>query len=69
MKKAYKCRIYPNQTQQQLLAKNFGCVRFAFNQLLDAVQIALLEKSFEGGYGQVYHHIKRAVPLLKGLKD
>ncbi|MFJ5772474.1 helix-turn-helix domain-containing protein [Psychrobacillus sp. NPDC093180] len=40
MKKAYKCRIYPNQTQQQLLAKTFGCVRFAFNQILDVVQIA-----------------------------
>ena len=33
--KAHKFRIYPNATQRQLLAKHFGCCRFAYNQLLD----------------------------------
>lgn len=29
--KAYKYRIYPNKTQEVLLAKHFGCVRFIYN--------------------------------------
>ena len=33
--KAYKYRIYPNQTQRELLEKHFGCVRFCFNWGLD----------------------------------
>lgn len=32
--KAYKFRIYPNQEQKEFLAKNFGCVRFLWNQWL-----------------------------------
>ena len=28
MERAYKFRIYPNKTQQILLQKTFGCVRF-----------------------------------------
>ena len=31
MLKAHKYRIYPNQTQQEQLAKSFGCVRFVYN--------------------------------------
>ena len=30
--KAYKFRIYPNKTQEVLLNKTFGCVRYAWNQ-------------------------------------
>ena len=30
--KAYKFRLYPNQAQEVLLNKTFGCVRFAWNQ-------------------------------------
>ena len=29
--KAYKFRIYPNNTQQELLNKHFGCARFIYN--------------------------------------
>lgn len=29
--KAYKYRIYPNHTQEVLLNKTFGCVRFVWN--------------------------------------
>jgi len=32
--KAYKFRIYPNQSQQELIAKTFGCVRFVYNKML-----------------------------------
>jgi putative transposase len=34
MNKAYKFRIYPNEEQQVLLAKTFGCTRFIWNQML-----------------------------------
>ena len=35
MEKAYKFRIYPNKTQESLLQKTFGCVRFVYNHFLD----------------------------------
>ena len=31
MLKAYKYRLFPNETQQEQLAKSFGCARFVFN--------------------------------------
>lgn len=34
MLKAYKYRIYPNNEQQQYLAKVFDCVRFVYNKML-----------------------------------
>ena len=34
LKKRYKYRIYPNQTQQESLNKLFGCCRYVFNRLL-----------------------------------
>ena len=34
MEKAFKFRIYPNNTQQALLQKTFGCVRFVYNHFL-----------------------------------
>ena len=33
--KAYKYRIYPNNEQQILISKTFGCVRFIFNKMLE----------------------------------
>lgn len=35
MYKAYKFRIYPNIDQRIYFAKNFGCVRFIYNKMLD----------------------------------
>lgn len=32
--KAYKFRIYPNDEQEVLFAKTFGCVRFIYNKML-----------------------------------
>jgi len=32
--KAFKFRIYPNASQQTLIAKTFGCVRFIYNRML-----------------------------------
>ena len=33
--KAYKFRLYPNNTQEVLLNKTFGCVRFFYNQQVE----------------------------------
>jgi putative transposase len=35
MLKANKYRLYPNDSQKELLAKNFGCVRFIYNLALN----------------------------------
>lgn len=35
MLKSYKYRIYPNKTQEVLLHKSFGCVRYFWNYLTD----------------------------------
>lgn len=35
MEKAFKYRIYPNKTQQELIQKTFGCVRYVYNYFLD----------------------------------
>jgi putative transposase len=32
---AYRCRAYPDQTQQAVLDRTFGCVRVVWNQTLD----------------------------------
>ena len=38
MRTAYRCRAYPDQAQQQVLARTFGCVRVVWNQTLAARQ-------------------------------
>jgi putative transposase len=35
---AYRCRAYPDQAQQQVLARTFGCVRVVWNRTLSARQ-------------------------------
>lgn len=35
MEKAFKYRIYPNKTQQELIQKTFGCTRYVYNYFLD----------------------------------
>ena len=34
MNRAYKFRIYPNEEQEVLLSKTFGCCRFLYNIML-----------------------------------
>ena len=38
MRTAYRCRAYPDQAQQQILNRTFGCVRVVWNQTLAARQ-------------------------------
>jgi putative transposase len=33
---AYKCRVYPDETQQQMLSRTFGCIRLVWNRTLAA---------------------------------
>ncbi len=35
MLKAYKYRMYPNQTQQELITKHIGACRFIYNWALE----------------------------------
>ena len=34
MLKMYKYRIYPNESQVELINKTFGCTRFVYNKAL-----------------------------------
>lgn len=43
----YKYRIYPNKSQEELLAKTFGCCRYVYNRAL-AMKMALYEKEKKG---------------------
>jgi putative transposase len=36
--KGYKYRIYPTEEQKVLLAKTFGCCRYVYNKILEAVK-------------------------------
>jgi putative transposase len=36
MRMTYRCRAYPDEAQQQLLTRTFGCVRLVWNRTLDA---------------------------------
>ncbi|MCC0736257.1 IS200/IS605 family element transposase accessory protein TnpB [Clostridioides sp. ZZV14-6009] len=59
--KAFKFRIYPNQTQKETIEKSFGCSRFVYNHML-ALQKERYEK--EGKSHSKYDLIKK-LPSLK----
>jgi putative transposase len=40
MNKSFKIRIYPNQEQQILINKTFGCIRYVYNYMLNLKQKA-----------------------------
>ncbi len=57
MYKAYRFRLYPNDSQRTLIHKTFGCVRFVYNYFLD--------KCKKNGYIKAYDMCKE----LKGLYE
>ena len=59
--KAYKFRLYPNQTQQELINKTFGCSRFVFNYFLEMWN----ETYKETGKGLTYNLCSKQLPALK----
>ena len=40
---ATKIRLYPNVAQQDLIARQLGCVRFVWNKALDVKKVAWRE--------------------------
>ncbi len=62
---AYRCRAYPDQTQQQVLNRTFGCVRVVWNRALAARQARWhLE-----GKGTSYAESDRALTAMKREPD
>ncbi|MDO8161740.1 transposase [Bacillus toyonensis] len=59
--KAYKFRIYPNQTQAILINKTIGCSRFVFNPFLSLCDHAYKEK----GKGLIYGTYSAKLPAMK----
>ena len=44
MFRATKIRLYPNAAQQDLIARQLGCVRFVWNKALDLKTAAWTER-------------------------
>jgi putative transposase len=70
----YKYRIYPNEEQQTLLGKHFGCVRFVWNYFLNERQEYYLknkeeieEKRIKGGLN--YYDNSKQLTILKKDKQ
>ena len=38
---SYRLRLYPNTSQEEFLAKQFGCCRLVYNYMLELKQNAL----------------------------
>lgn len=53
MIKSYKYRLYPNEAQEELLSKHFGCVRFIYNWGLDYKTRFYKETGKSIGYMQI----------------
>ena len=53
MLKAYKYKIKPNQQQEELLSKFFGCVRFIYNWGLERKTSAYKENGTKVGYTEL----------------
>ena len=64
MEKAYKFRIYPNKTQESLLQKTFGCVRFIYNHFLDRRIKAYEQNKKTIGYNEC----SKSYSIKKGKK-
>ena len=69
MERAYKFRIYPNKTQECLLQKTFGCVRFIYNYFLDR-RIKAYEQSKKCiGYNECSKELTQLKKEKKWLKE
>ena len=58
---AYRCRAYPDQPQQQVLARTFGCVRVVWNRTLAARRA----RYAADGTGTSYAQTDRALTQMK----
>ena len=55
MFKAYKFRLYPNDSQRELIHKTFGCYRFIYNHFLSEYK--------ENGYQKAFDSIQKLKDL------
>jgi len=62
MLRAFKYRLYPNETQKRILSNQFGSCRFVWNHFLDLRN----ERYAETGKGMTY---KQMAALLKKMKE
>ena len=69
MEKAYKFRIYPNKTQESLLQKTFGCVRFVYNHFLDRRIKAYEQNKKNIGYNECSKELTQLKKEKKWLKE
>ena len=69
MEKAYKFRIYPNKTQESLLQKTFGCVRFIYNHFLDRRIKAYEQNKKNIGYNECSKELTQLKKEKKWLKE
>jgi putative transposase len=58
---AYRCRAYPDQAQQAILSRTFGCVRVVWNRTLAARQA----RWYLAGKGTSYAESDRALTAMK----
>ena len=61
IKRAYKLRFYPTPEQELILAKTFGCARFAYNYMLRLRTDAWMQRQERIGY----HETSAALTALK----
>jgi putative transposase len=61
MRTAYRCRAYPDEAQQQMLARTFGCVRVVWNRTLAARRA----RYAAAGKGTSYAETDRALTVMK----
>ncbi|MGH3418684.1 MAG: RNA-guided endonuclease InsQ/TnpB family protein [Streptosporangiaceae bacterium] len=65
MRMAYRCRAYPDEAQQQVLARTFGCVRVVWNRTLAARHA----RYHAEGKGLSYAESDRALTAMKKDPD
>src|SRR6266516_2571676 len=61
MRTAYKCRAYPDEAQQAMLSRTFGCVRVVWNRTLAARHA----RWHAEGKGTSYAETDRALTAMK----
>ena len=65
MRTAYRCRAYPDETQQQVQLRTFGCVRVVWNRTLAARHARYAAE----GKGTSYAETDRALTAMKKTPD
>ena len=61
VKRAYRFRFFPTPEQEQILARTFGCARFAYNHMLRLRTDAWMQRQERVGY----HETSAALTALK----